>query len=51
MRNHQRIEKRGGGGDALPPAHQGFALFWDIHFLLTDPKIFLKAPKYTNFEG
>ena len=28
-----------------------FALFSDIHFWLTDLKIFLMAPIYTNFEG
>ena len=49
------------GADAVPsgirpPADQKgplFKLFWDIHFWLTDPKIFLKAPLasiYTNFE-
>ena len=28
-----------------------FVLFWGIHFWLTGPEMFLKAPKYTNFEG
>ena len=36
------------------PKGSHFVLFWDIHFWLTDHKIFLKAPWapiYTNFEG
>ena len=36
------------------PKGPPFVLFWDIHFWLTDPKTFLKAPlapSYTNFEG
>ena len=48
-----------GGGDAPPP--QGLnpltnqrvpplVLFYDIHFRPTNPKIFLKAPLYANFE-
>ena len=51
----------GGGGRALsgipPPADPKgppFDTFLEIHFWLTDPKIFLKAPLapiYTNFEG
>ena len=31
-----------------------FLLFWNIHFWLSDPKTFLKAPlapEYTNFDG
>ena len=48
----------GGGGlkDSTTCRSKGspFVLFWDIHFWLTDPKIFLKAPLapiYTNFKG
>ena len=33
------------------PKGPPFALFSDIHFWLTDLKIFLMAPIYTNFEG
>ena len=39
----------------IPPPPQGFdpllVLFYDIHFRVTNPKIFLKAPIYTIFEG
>ena len=50
----------GGGGASAPPLGiwlpadpkgPPFVLFWDIHLWLTEPKIFLKAPIYTNFEG
>ena len=33
------------------PKGPHFDTFSEIHFLPTDPKIFLKAPIYTNFEG
>ena len=36
------------------PKGPPFVLFWDIHFWLTDLKIFVKAPSapiYTNFLG
>ena len=33
------------------PKGSPFELFWDNQFWLTDPKIFLKAPIYTNFKG
>ena len=56
---------RGGGRGFLCPSPSGirppadpkgppFDTFSEIHFWLTDPKIFLKAPLapiYTNFEG
>ena len=43
-------------GDASPADPKGppFALFWDIHFWITDPKIFLKLPLASiinNYEG
>ena len=53
----------GEGADTPPPSGirplsdpkgPPFVLFWDIHFWLTNLKIFLKsplAPIYTNFEG
>ena len=52
----------GGGADAFPPGIRPpaypkappFGTFQEIHFLPTDPKIFLNAslaPMYTNFEG
>ena len=53
--------KGGGAGVGRPPLRDStpcgpkrspFELFFDIHFWLTDPKIFLKAtlaPLYTNF--
>ena len=31
------------------PKSPPFVLFWDIHFWLTDPKIFLKAPLATIY--
>ena len=39
--------------DPLPTQRVPFELFWDIHFWLTDPRVFLNAPSvpiYTNFE-
>ena len=50
----------GGGGRTPPPSGirppadpkgPPFDTFSEIHFWRTDPKIFLKAPIYTNFEG
>ena len=43
-----------GGGTRIPAGPKGMAPLCDIHFWLTDHKIFLKAPlapKYTNFKG
>ena len=41
--------------DPLPTQRVPFELFCDMHFWLTDPKIFLNAPLapifYTNYEG
>ena len=50
----------GGGGGCSPPSGirppadpkgPPFDTFSEIYFWPTDPKIFLKAPIYTNFEG
>ena len=53
--NRGGLRGGGGGGGASAPSPQGFDPLptqrVQIHFWPTDPKIFLKAPIYTNFEG
>ena len=51
--NDLRPPRPSGIRDTVEPKSLPFALICDIHFWLTDPKIFLKTPlslKYTIFE-